>query len=96
VISDLSPQLSGTRDYDQFRSSELSTSALNIASAVLRNNGNFVAKIFQGAYYNEFYKCVKAKFRYTRAHSPAASRKGSAEMYVIGKGFSVRKRKDNF
>ncbi len=87
VISDLSPQLSGTRDYDQFRSSELSTSALNIASAVLRNNGNFVAKIFQGAYYNEFYKCVKAKFRYTRAHSPAASRKGSAEVYVIGKGF---------
>jgi 23S rRNA U2552 (ribose-2'-O)-methylase RlmE/FtsJ len=31
VISDLSPQLSGTKDYDQFRSSELSTSALNIA-----------------------------------------------------------------
>ncbi len=92
VISDLSPQLSGTRDYDQFRSSELSTSALNIASALLKNNGNFVAKIFQGAYYNEFYKSVKAKFRYTRAHSPAASRKGSAEMYVIGKGFSGRKR----
>lgn len=90
VISDLSPQLSGTKDYDQFRSSELSTSALNIASALLKNNGNFVAKIFQGAYYNKFYKCVKAKFRYTRAHSPAASRKGSAEMYVIGKGYRFK------
>ncbi|MBA7543346.1 Ribosomal RNA large subunit methyltransferase E [subsurface metagenome] len=90
VISDASPKLSGNRDYDQFRSSELSTSALNIASALLMKNGNFVAKIFQGAYYNKFYRAVKEKFRYARAYSPEASRKRSAEVYVIGKGYLVR------
>lgn len=88
VISDASPQLSGNKDIDQFRSFELSTAALTIASALLTNpnRSNFVAKIFQGSYYNQFYTSVKAKFRYTRAYSPAASRKRSAEVYVIGKG----------
>ena len=86
VISDASPRLSGNRDYDQFRSFELSRSALNIAYALLMKNGNFVAKIFQGAYYNKFYRAVKEKFGYTKAYSPLASRKRSAEVYVIGKG----------
>ncbi len=87
VLSDASPKLSGNRDYDHFCSFELSKSALNIASALLRNNGNFVVKIFQGAYYNKFYGGVKEKFRHTRAYSPEASRKRSAEVYVIGKGY---------
>jgi 23S rRNA (uridine2552-2'-O)-methyltransferase len=87
VISDASPKLSGNRTYDHFRSFELSESALNIASALLRTNGSFVAKLFQGACYNTFYKDVAEKFGYTRAYSPEASRKRSAEVYVIGKGF---------
>ena len=87
VLSDASPKLSGNRDYDHFRSFELAQSVLNIASALLRNNGSFVAKIFQGVCYNEFYKDVQEKFGYTRAYSPAATRKRSAEVYVIGKGF---------
>jgi 23S rRNA U2552 (ribose-2'-O)-methylase RlmE/FtsJ len=82
-----SPKLSGKRDYDHFRSFELSRSALNIAVALLRKNGNFVAKIFQGAYYNKFYKDVKEKFGYTRAYSPEVLRKRSAEVYVIGKSY---------
>ena len=87
VISDVAPNLSGNRDYDQFRSLELSKSALCIASALLRAEGNFVTKIFQGDYYNQFYKAVKDRFRNTKAYSPGASRKRSAEVYVIGKGF---------
>jgi len=87
VISDASPQLSGNRDFDHFRSFELSTAALNIASALLKKQGNFVAKIFQGSYYNQFYESVKERFRDTRAYSPAATRKRSAEVYVVGKKF---------
>ena len=87
VLSDVSPELSGNKSYDHFRSFELSESALNIASALLRKNGDFVAKIFQGGCYKKFYTDVKGKFGYTRAYSPEASRKRSAEVYVIGKGF---------
>jgi len=87
VLSDASPKLSGNRSYDHFQSFELSESALNIACALLMKNGNFVAKIFQGVYYNKFYRAVKEKFGYARAYSPEASRKRSAEVYVIGKGY---------
>ena len=87
VISDAAPQLSGNKDYDQFRSFELSTAALNIAVKLSKNNGNFVAKVFQSEYYPQFYKSVKEKFRDTRAYSPAATRKRSAEVYVVGKGY---------
>jgi len=87
VISDAAPQLSGNRDYDQFRSFELSSAALNIAVKLLKKKGDFVTKIFQSEYYKQFYDSVKRKFRDTRAYSPAASRKRSAEVYVVGKGY---------
>jgi 23S rRNA (uridine2552-2'-O)-methyltransferase len=87
VISDVAPQLSGNKDLDQYRSCELSTAALTIATELLKEKGNFVTKIFQGEYYPQFYKSVKIKFKDTRAYSPAATRKRSAEVYVVGKGY---------
>jgi len=87
VISDVAPQLSGNKDLDQFRSFELSSAALNIASTLLKEKGKFVAKIFQGEYYKRFYDSVKEKFRSVRAFAPEASRKRSAEVYVVGKGY---------
>jgi 23S rRNA (uridine2552-2'-O)-methyltransferase len=87
VISDVAPQLSGNKDLDQYRSCELSTAALTIATELLKEKGNFVTKIFQGEYYPQFYKSVKLKFKDTRAYSPAATRKRSAEVYVVGKGY---------
>ena len=87
VISDAAPQLSGNKDLDQYRSFELSTAALNVATALLKENGSFVTKIFQGEYYPEFYKNVKEKFRITKAYAPEASRKRSSEVYVVGMGY---------
>jgi 23S rRNA (uridine2552-2'-O)-methyltransferase len=87
VISDAAPQLSGNKDLDQYRSFELSTAALTLAVKLLKNNGSFVTKIFQGEYYPEFYKNVKEQFQITKAYAPEASRKRSAEVYVVGKGY---------
>ena len=90
VISDAAPQLTGNKDLDQYRSFELSSAAFNIATALLKAKGNFATKIFQGEYYKQFYKSVKERFRDTRAYSPAATRKRSAEVYVVGKGIRGR------
>ena len=87
VISDAAPQLSGNKDLDHFRSFELSSAALTIAVELLKPKGNFVTKIFQGEYYKQFLDSVKAKFNDARAYAPEASRKRSAEMYVVGKGY---------
>ncbi|MHC1611065.1 MAG: RlmE family RNA methyltransferase [Candidatus Methanospirareceae archaeon] len=87
VISDASPQLSGNKDLDQFRSFELSTAAFNTGIKLLKPGGNFVTKIFQGEYYPQFYNSLKKKFRSVKAFVPEASRKRSAEVYVIAKGY---------
>ena len=90
VLSDAAPKLSGNRVYDHYRSFELSKAALGIATALLKPGGNFVAKIFQGEYYSIFYRSVKDMFRDTRAYTPKASHKRSAEVFVIGKGFKIK------
>ena len=91
VLSDAAPKLSGNRAYDHYRSFELSKAALGIATALLKPGGNFVAKIFQGELYRAFYKAVKDVFQDTRAYTPKASHKRSAEVFVIGKRFKALK-----
>ncbi|MHC1635484.1 MAG: RlmE family RNA methyltransferase [Candidatus Methanospirareceae archaeon] len=87
VISDASPNLSGHKSYDHFRSFELSKASLDIACSILKDKGNFVTKIFQGEDLEDFRKEMRMRFTYTKVYSPEASRKGSSEVYVIGKGF---------
>jgi 23S rRNA (uridine2552-2'-O)-methyltransferase len=83
VISDMSPNLSGTYSIDQARSVELSSLALEIAAE--RNAQSFVVKVFEGSDFQEFRKAVKAEFGSVRTLSPEASRKQSSEVYLIAK-----------
>jgi len=87
VVSDISPNISGIWDVDHFRSVELSEKALYIAVDVLCVHGNFLVKVFQGEYINQFFEKVKDHFAYTKISTPKASRKSSAEVYVVGKNF---------
>jgi 23S rRNA (uridine2552-2'-O)-methyltransferase len=87
VISDASPSISGVWDLDQARSVELVKAALEIAEAVLAPGGNFLAKVFQGAMMADFLELVRKRFDFVKVSKPLASRKGSAEVYVIAKGF---------
>ncbi len=87
VISDAAPSLSGVTDVDQARSVELVASALRVAEGVLAPGGNFVVKVFQGGMLDDFLKEVKKRFEFMKVSKPEASRKGSAEVYVIAKGF---------
>jgi len=87
VISDAAPSLSGVPDVDQSRSLELVMSALGVAEGVLAPGGNFLVKAFQGSMLEEFLKEVRKSFEFVKVTKPMASRKGSAEVYVVGKGF---------
>ncbi|CAD7768628.1 Ribosomal RNA large subunit methyltransferase E [Candidatus Methanoperedenaceae archaeon GB50] len=86
VLSDAAPNLSGSWSYDHARSIDLATAALHFAEDLLESGGNFVAKVFQGDLFDEFYQRVKRGFATTRIYSPPASRKESAEVYIIGIG----------
>ena len=65
----------------------LGEQALAFACAVLKPGGNFVVKSFQGEDFPEFLAEIRTKFRSARTYQAKASRKGSREIYIIGKNF---------
>jgi len=84
VISDASPNISGVWELDHARQIELAESSLNIALSILRAGGNFFTKVFQGELLNQFLGKVKMYFSQVRVIKPEASRKESAEIYILG------------
>lgn len=86
VISDMAPQTSGQRHADAFRSYELVMLALRLAEVHLVTGGNFVAKIFQGAEFDEAREAVRHQFDTVRVIKPEASRQESYEVFLLGLG----------
>jgi 23S rRNA (uridine2552-2'-O)-methyltransferase len=85
VICDAAPNLSGAWDVDHSRSIDLSRSALKIARKLLNPGGNFLVKVFQGDMFLNLLSEVRREFEKVQAHSPPASRKESAETYIVAK-----------
>jgi len=87
VICDLSPNISGIDSADQASSMYLVELALDMVRQVLKPDGNFVAKVFQGAGSDDYLKQVRMSFSKVAVRKPAASRARSREVYVVAKGF---------
>ncbi len=87
VISDMAPNMSGVASIDQPGSMYLVELALDMARQVLKPNGQFVAKVFQGEGFDEYIKDVRSSFSKVMIRKPKASRARSKEVYVVGKGF---------
>lgn len=87
VVSDMAPDMSGNYEVDQFRSIHLCEMALDFADKHLRVGGAFVCKVFEGADFQEFRSEVKKRFKRLHQYHPAASRKSSSEVYLVGKHY---------
>jgi 23S rRNA (uridine2552-2'-O)-methyltransferase len=87
AVCDAAPRLSGQKSYDQARAVALGTEALNFACSTLKPGGNFVVKSFQGTDFSDLYSETKRHFHSVRTYTPQATRKGSTELYIIGKNF---------
>ena len=85
VICDAAPNLSGNWSYDHARSIDLAASALECARKILKPGGRFAVKVFQGDMFPGFLDNSRRYFMKVQAFSPEASRKQSAEIYVICK-----------
>jgi len=85
IICDAAPNLTGNWSYDHARSIDLATSALECARKLLKPGGGFTVKVFQGDMFPDFLDKVRRHFVKVKAFSPEATRKQSAEIYVIGK-----------
>ena len=87
VLSDMAAPATGHSDTDHMRIMMLCETALEFAYEVLAPGGTFIAKVFQGGTENTLLAQMKKRFETVRHAKPAASRKGSAEMYVVAIGF---------
>ncbi len=87
VICDAAPNLSGNWSYDHARSIDLARSALGCAIKILKPEGHFVVKVFQGDIFKSFLDDASNSFTLTKSFSPVASRSQSAEIYVVAKKF---------
>ena len=85
VLADCAPKVSGAWATDQARQVYLAENALIIAIKLQANV--FVTKIFEGRDFNEFREIAKKSYNSVRVYKPKASRKESAETYIIITGF---------
>lgn len=89
VISDMAPNISGTKAVDQPRAMYLAELALDLAGRVLRPGGDFVCKLFQGAGTDEFIADARRRFRRVRVVKPKASRQESSEIYLVARNYRL-------
>ncbi len=87
VLSDMSPNTIGHRRTDHLRILVLVEAACTFALNVLVPGGAFVAKVFQGGTEQTLLAEMKRRFAAVRHVKPPASRKESAEIYLVAQGF---------
>lgn len=89
VISDMAPNMSGQASVDQPKAMYLVELALDMATRVLKPNGDFVAKVFQGEGFDQYIEDVKSHFAKVVIRKPKSSRDRSREVYVVGRNFKA-------
>ena len=85
LLSDMAPKLSGIRDRDAARAAELAETAIAVAEQLVAPGGRLLMKAFTGAE-GETLALARRVFASAKLTKPEASRKESAEMYLIATG----------
>jgi 23S rRNA (uridine2552-2'-O)-methyltransferase len=87
VMSDMAPNMSGSKGVDQPRALYLGELALEMAQSVLAKDGTFLVKLFQGEGFESYCKQVQQIFSKVLIRKPKASRPRSNEVYLLARGF---------
>ncbi|WP_374305880.1 RlmE family RNA methyltransferase [Ferrovibrio sp.] len=87
VLSDMAASSTGHAQTDHLKIIDLAETALHFACEVLAPGGTFIAKVLQGGATNELLAQLKKHFGNVKHVKPDASRKDSAEIYVVALGF---------
>jgi len=90
VISDMAPNLTGMKAVDQPAVIYLAELAVDLAQQILKKNGIFIAKLFQGEGFDEFVRNTRTVFNTVALKKPDASRAKSREVYLLAKGLQSK------
>lgn len=89
VMSDMAANFTGNDAADAARSMYLVELALDMCNHVLKKNGAFVVKVFQGAGFDQYMKEVRNVFKAVKVRKPQSSRARSREVYLVATGFKL-------
>ena len=85
VLSDMMPNVTGVPLVDQARAAELLEAAIALCARILKTEGVFVAKVFQGEAFDAVLRALRQSFQTVTVRKPAASRGESRETYLIAR-----------
>ena len=88
VLSDAAPKLSGVRAADEARCAELIAAVFQALDMLLKPGGRALVKIFMDSRHQETLARARKAFRHVKTTRAEASRRGSAELYVLGENFT--------
>lgn len=87
VLSDMAPNISGVWEVDHARQIDLANKALETAKKILRQQGHFFVKVFEGDLLKEYIATLQQHFEEVKFVKPPASRSKSSEMYLLALNF---------
>jgi len=87
VLCDMAANVTGHRQTDHLRIMALAEAAAAFAREVLGEGGAFLCKVLQGGTEAALLAELKRDFSSVRHVKPPASRKDSAELYLLARGF---------
>ncbi len=85
VISDMAPNISGVKAIDQPKAMYLAELALDLAAKMLKPEGDFLVKVFQGEGIDSYRNEAMTIFSQVMTRKPKASRAESREVYLLGR-----------
>eukprot|EP00026_Physarum_polycephalum_P011965 Phypoly_transcript_12217.p1 GENE.Phypoly_transcript_12217~~Phypoly_transcript_12217.p1 ORF type:complete len:246 (+),score=35.20 Phypoly_transcript_12217:403-1140(+) len=88
VVCDGAPDVTGTHMMDSYLQAQLLASALSITTHVLREGGDFVAKMFRGEAVPLLYNQMKVFFKTVTVVKPNSSRDASLESFILCQNYS--------
>ena len=87
LLSDAAPKLTGIRDADRAREEALLEAVAGALPALLRPGGDLLCKLLDSPEAEAVGRRIGASFRESRTLRPEATRKGSAERYLLARGY---------
>lgn len=93
ITSDMAANTTGIKIVEHLSIMNLLEAADRFADEYLKDGGHLVLKIFQGEEQNTFFTALKRKYKKVLFFKPKASRKDSAEVYIVAMGKNPAKPK---